>query len=126
MNAFQYLVVLAMLLLAVLTVRGAARGVVRKRVMVFWLLVWSAAAIAVVWPEGPVVVARALGIGRGADLVLYTSVFITFIGFFYIYTRFRRLDHALTVLVRQLAIEHPVRTQAREQDPAPSDTSRIA
>jgi hypothetical protein len=119
MNAFQYLVVIAMSLLAILTVRGAARGMVRKRVMVFWLLVWSAAAGTAVWPQGTVVVARAVGIGRGADLVLYCSSFVTFIGFFYIYTRFRKLDHALTVLVRQLAIEHPVRMPARDEEARP-------
>lgn len=124
MNAFQILVVTAMAVLAIMTVRSAALGFVRKRVMVFWLLVWLAAAGAAIWPEGTVVVARAVGVGRGADLVLYISSAVTFVGFFYIYTRFRKLDHAMTVLVRQLAIEHPVRVAAGDNEATRPDSGQ--
>jgi hypothetical protein len=115
MNAFQIVIVIAMSLLVIATMRGAARGAIRKRMAVVWLLVWIGAAIATIWPDSTAVVARAVGIGRGVDLVMYCSVFVMFIGFFYIYTRFRRLDHALTMLVRQLAIEHPVSRGTGEQ-----------
>jgi hypothetical protein len=30
------------------------------------------------------------------------------VGFFYIYTRFRRMDRSLTLLVRRLAVDNPV------------------
>ena len=115
MNAFQIVIVIAMALLVIATMRGAARGAIRKRMAVVWLSIWFAAAIATIWPNSTAVVARTVGIGRGVDLVMYCSVFVMFIGFFYIYTRFRRLDHALTVLVRQLAIEHPVSGGAGDQ-----------
>ena len=108
MSAFQYLVVLLLLLLAVLTVRAAVRGGIRKRIATFWLLVWSVTGVTTLWPNSTAIAARALGIGRGADLLLYCSVLAMLVGFFYIYTRFRRLDRALTVLVRRLAIENPV------------------
>ena len=109
MNAFQYLVMALMTLLSIATIRAAARGGVRKRIAAFWLCVWLGAGTAAVWPRATVVIARELGIGRGADLVLYCTAFGMLVGFFYIYVRFRRMDRALTVLVRQLAIE-----QARE------------
>jgi hypothetical protein len=108
MNGFQYLVLGLLLLLIYATIRAALRGFVRKRIAVFWMLVWLVGGLSVMWPTGTVLLARALGIGRGADLVLYCSVFATLSGFFYIYTRFRRLDRALTMLVRQLAVENPV------------------
>ena len=108
MSGFQYLVVLLLLLLASLTVRAAVRGGIRKRIATFWMLVWAAVGVTALWPNSTAIVARALGIGRGADLVLYCSVLAMLIGFFYIYTRFRRLDRQLTLLVRQLAIESPV------------------
>jgi len=117
MNAFQYLVVALMLALSLATLRSAARGGIRRRIAAFWLSVWAFAGGVALRPGLTVVVARALGIGRGADLVLYCTAFATLIGFFYIYVRFRRLDRALTVLVRQLAIE-----QASSADaPAPRD-----
>ena len=108
MSAFQYLVVALLLVLATLTVRAAVRGGIRKRIATFWLLVWSAVGVTSLWPQSTAIVARALGIGRGADLVLYCSVLAMLVGFFYIYTRFRRLDRSLTLLVRRLAIENPV------------------
>ena len=111
-NAFQYLVVALMLLLSVATLRSAARGGIRRRIAAFWLSVWLVAGTTALWPRVTVVIARALGIGRGADLVLYCTAFATLIGFFYIYVRFRRLDRSLTVLVRQLAIEQATRPDA--------------
>ena len=119
MNAFQYLIVSAMVLLAVATARGAARGLIRKRMAFVWLLIWFGGAAATIWPRSTVLVARAVGVGRGADLVIYVSIFVSFIAFFYIYTRFRRLDHALTVLVRKIAIENPI-----SSDPIGRDASQ--
>jgi hypothetical protein len=105
MNVFQYLVVALMALLSLATLRSAARGGIRKRIAIFWLLVWVGAGVIALWPRSTVVAARALGIGRGADLVLYCTAFATLVGFFYIYVRFRRLDRSMTMLVRQIAIE---------------------
>ena len=118
MSGFQYLVVALLLLLATLTVRAAVRGGIRKRIATFWMLVWSAVGVTSLWPQSTAIAARALGIGRGADLVLYCTVLATLIGFFYIYTRFRRLDRALTLLVRRLAIDNPVLPDPRPAEPA--------
>jgi hypothetical protein len=108
MNAFQYLALSLLLVLAIITVRAGMRGRVRRRIVVFWLLVWITTAICAAWPRATVLIARAVGIGRGTDLVLYCSVLITLIGFFYIYSRFRRVEHDLTLLVRQLAVRNPI------------------
>jgi hypothetical protein len=103
--------VLLLGLLSVATVRGAVRGGIRKRVAAFWMTVWISAGVAAIWPDTTVVVARFLGIGRGADLILYCSVLLMLVGFFVVYVRFRRLDRQLTLLVRQLAVEHPERPE---------------
>jgi hypothetical protein len=128
MSAFQYLVMVVLVLLAWATVRAAMRGGIRKRIATFWLLIWTAVGVAALWPRSTLVVARALGIGRGADLVMYSSVLAMLIGFFYIYTRFRRLDRSLTLLVRRLAVDHPVlpdaaATASEAHDPTPPSSS---
>jgi hypothetical protein len=107
MTGFQIFAVSCFALFAVATVRNAIRGRIRKRIATFWLLVWLGAAGTVMWPQATVTLARAVGIGRGADLVAYTSVVVMLGGFFYIYTRFRRLDRQITLLVRRLALENP-------------------
>lgn len=105
MNAFQYIVLAMLALLGVATLRSGWRGLIRKRIAVFWLLVWGGGATALLYPRATVVVARALGIGRGTDLLLYFSVIAMLAGFFYTYGRFRRMDRQMTQLVRALAIE---------------------
>ena len=108
MTAFQYIVVALSLLACWATLRSAMRGGIRKRIAGFWLSVWMTVGTTIIWPQATALVARWLGIGRGADLVLYVSVLTMLVGFFYVYTRFRRLDRTITLLVRRLAVDHPV------------------
>jgi hypothetical protein len=128
MTVFQGLVLMLFSLLAAVTLSAAFRGIVRKRIAVMWLAIWTAGAGAIIWPRSTVVVARSFGIGRGADLLLYVSVLLMLVGFFYVYGRFRRLDRQITVLVRRLALESAERAArevaardaidpARSQDP---------
>jgi hypothetical protein len=117
MNLFQTLVLGLFVVLGVLTVSAGFGGKVRKRIVAFWLSVWAVGAYAIVWPHATAVAAHALGIGRGADLLLYSSVLVMFVAFFYVYTRFRRLDRELTLLVRRLAIEGASNSAARPSLP---------
>lgn len=122
MNGFQILALTLLVLIVIVTFEAAARGGIRKRVATLWLLVWTAAGTAVVWPRSTAVVATALGIGRGADLILYCTVVATMIGFFYVYTRFRRLDRQLTLLVRHLAMlnaQSPLTDENRDASEGP-------
>ncbi len=119
MNVFQMLGLGLLGLLAVVTIAAGVRGEVRKRIVAFWLVVWAGGGVVLVWPRSTALVAHALGIGRGADLLLYTSVLMTLTGFFYVYTRFRRLDRQLTMLVRRMAIENPALPDARRDASEP-------
>jgi len=112
MNAFQGLVLMLFSLLAAVTLSAALRGLVRKRIALLWLSLWRLGALATIWPRSTMLVARWLGIGRGADLLLYLSVLLMLVGFFYVYGRFRRLDRQITLLVRRLALDNA-------QPPAP-------
>jgi hypothetical protein len=109
MKLFQGLVLSLFIVLALFTISAGMRGAVRKRIVVFWLSVWLLGSIAIVWPHSTAVAAHALGIGRGADLLLYSSVLVMFVAFFYVYARFRRLERQITLLVRRLAIQNAVK-----------------
>jgi hypothetical protein len=106
MNLFQGLVLGFFFVLAAFTIVAAFGGAVRKRIVAFWMAVWVLGATTIIWPHFTAVAAHALGIGRGADLLLYLSVLVMFVAFFYVYTRFRKLDRELTLLVRRLAIQN--------------------
>lgn len=122
MNAFQLATLGLLASLAVFTATATARGFLRKRFGAFWLLTWIATAITVVWPESTVRMAHALGIGRGADLVSYCTTLGVLVGFFWMYTRMRRLDRQMTLLVRELAVRNPLMS-VDSTDPSATDAS---
>ena len=60
--------------------------------------------LAVAFPDLTPRVAKSVGIGRGADLVLYCAVLFMLAGFFFVYLRLVRLRRYVTELVRHIAI----------------------
>lgn len=59
---------------------------------------------AVLRPDDVTWVANRLGVGRGADLVLYVLVIAFILGMLNFYLRFKTMDRRLTELARTLAI----------------------
>jgi hypothetical protein len=117
MNTFQWI---ATPILGILFSRALLRlaGGARPR---WWLLlsaaIWLAAAITILVPDLTTGIAHTLGIGRGADLLIYIVAILFIASFFFFYNRYRRLEAELTRLVRQLAIDQA----EREDDGPPSD-----
>ena len=108
MSLFQVLALITVACLFLLTVVAVWRAWITKRESMIWIVVWLVAATALVSPKMTSVLARAMGIGRGADLLLYCSVVVMMIGFLMIYVRLRRLRREMTLLVRHLAIHEAV------------------
>ena len=104
LNPFQWIAVAVLVGLVLLTLGGMARRIVNRREATFLCVLWIAVGVAVVYPQITAIVARKLGIGRGADLVSYCAVVLMLVGFSMIYVRLRRLRRELTLLVRELAI----------------------
>jgi hypothetical protein len=112
MTTFQLVGLPLVGLLAIITLVAMVRHAINGRVGTGWLLLWIAAAVAIANPSITVVIAHALGIGRGADLVFYCSILGMLVAFFLVYTRFKRMDREITRLVRHLAIRD---TEERER-----------
>jgi hypothetical protein len=104
MTIFQQIGLLLMTIMILVSFGNIVRRRGRLRVSVFWLLIWVTAAAVLIRPELAVETAGALGIGRGADLIFYCNVLITLVGFFTVYLRQRRMEHHITLLVRELAL----------------------
>lgn len=107
MTNFQIgaLLLIACAIGATLLQRG--RGRISTRVASGWIALWGAAAIAIARPEVTRIVANALGIARGADLVFYLAILGMFIAFFLVHLRLRRFESELTRIVRELALRSP-------------------
>lgn len=102
---FQLLAVILLGLVFILTVAATAFRKITRREGIWWSLVWLAAAGAILRPDLMMGLARKLGIGRGADLVLYGSVCVMLLGFMMTYVRLRRLRREITLVVRHLALK---------------------
>jgi small membrane protein len=100
----QTLLLLGIAGVLVMFVRGqhGVRMQASKRLAFFAFLVLN--AVAVLWPEGTTWVAKLVGIGRGADLLLYALI-VTFV-FVVInfYLRLRESEQRVTELARAVAI----------------------
>ncbi|MBU0717710.1 MAG: DUF2304 domain-containing protein [Planctomycetes bacterium] len=110
MSTFQVLALgfLACLIVGTVVAMVKRSGVHRDNLL--WLLLWVLAGLAIAWPDLTAIVAAALGIGRGADLVLYCAVVVMMVGFLMVYVRLRRLRRDLTLLVRHLALRDATAT----------------
>lgn len=104
MNGFQIIALVVVAGLFIFTVTALVKRSASRREGCAWALLWVVAALAIAWPEVTTHAAHALGITRGADLVLYCAVVVMMIGFLMVYVRLRRLQRDLTVLVRHVAI----------------------
>lgn len=84
----------------------------RSRLIGFLMTSVSLAGIYfVVWPEHTTEIARHLGVGRGADLVLYCWLVISLIVSLNLRFKILALESAVTRLARELALRAPTEPQ---------------
>jgi hypothetical protein len=70
---------------------------------------------AVLWPSSTTVVANAVGVGRGTDLVLYVLVMVFVYYAVAMAQRVHQLEHKLIELTRALALSRPEAPTAAPQ-----------
>ena len=105
MRPIQFLL-LAFVLFALAKVihKYKQRGM-RTLEFLLWILVWVGAAFIIIFPDTTIFLAHLLGIGRGADLIMYTSLLIAFYLIFRIHLTLDRLEQEVTEVIRAMALE---------------------
>lgn len=80
----------------------------RKESLIVFLAIATlalAGLIATVFPDITIAMARAVGIGRGTDLVFYLFTIISIIIFFRYFLKFRKMEQQITILARKIALQ---------------------
>jgi hypothetical protein len=113
MSVFQYLAITLLTLLLVWELWSLWRRTTRRSVGILRVLVWLLAALAIAFPGAVQQVATAIGIGRGADAVLYLFVLVFLGSSFYFYSQQVRQQRQITELVRHIAIQEAQRGELR-------------
>jgi hypothetical protein len=69
-----------------------------------WTLLWVAGLVAVINPNETTEIAKLVGIRRGADLLMYSSVLGFGVGFYVVSLRLRQMSREITLLTREVAL----------------------
>ena len=73
--------------------------------MIFWVLFWLTAIVAVLWPDSTTILANRFGIGRGTDFILYISVAVIFYLIFRLHIKIESIGRDITKIVRKETLE---------------------
>ncbi len=113
---FQVLAVIMIAGAAAFMLRGGgARHQAIRRILMLLFIVGAASSV--FFPQIWTFLANLVGVGRGADLLLYFMV-LTFLGFVAsTYRRFRQIESDVTELARQLALARAPEAGTREVPP---------
>lgn len=120
MTAFQLLLIIIVAVAAVVALRSLSgdRSLAIKRLLAILLAV--AAVLAIVFPQALTWVANLLGIGRGADLLLYLFILATIVFALGAVRARARQDARLTELARAVALMEARLAEGSARDSAPS------
>lgn len=88
-----------------LTWKRQRQGAIPTFEALAWSGVWIVAAIVVARPDTTTDIAQFLGVGRGADLILYGAVITLLILVFQLHVAHYKLERQLTELIRKQALE---------------------
>ena len=108
MNGFQVLSLSIAALFCLIVMIGLSKRRIALGSALLWLALWIGAAVAIINPDWTRLVAQFLGIDRGADLVFYSAILAMLIGFFLVYAKLRKLEQAVTTIVREVAIDEAI------------------
>lgn len=72
----------------------------------FWSIVWVGGGIVVLKPDFTFYIARFLGVGRGADVVVYSALILIFFILFRLTITLERFNRNLTLLTRKKTFEN--------------------
>ena len=87
-------------------------------IMTVFLLI-AAGAVAVIFPDITQDAADLVGVGRGADLVMYIAIVAVMFILLHYYTKFVELQRQITQLVREIAILRAEVQQGQRGEPVP-------
>ncbi len=98
-----------LIVFSVIVITRALRQYNKKEVSRYWVIAWSLVWCVVIgvalMPQGTDAIAEAVGVGRGADLLVYLSVVFLLYAVHRLMVREQKTREEMTELVRAIAID---------------------
>ena len=73
--------------------------------LLIWISFWAAAGVVVIWPDATFYFSKKLGIGRGADLVVYVAIVLLFFAVFRLVVAVEKQRREITRLTRLFSLK---------------------
>ncbi len=107
MNVFQILFSLITASAIYVLVKKRSSAAISSRTLLVWSLLWLSAEAIVLFPDLSSYIADIVGIGRGADVVLYIAIILLFLMMLKLYIKVEKVSRDITLAIRAQAISHP-------------------
>jgi len=107
----QIIITILVILILSVIVNKKSQSKISLSQAVIWTILWLIILLVFWYPELASYLATALGIGRGADLIIYLAVLAIFYMIFRMYLRLDKFNSDLTKVVRQVGLD-----QANKKD----------
>lgn len=114
MRLFQVIALPFIAVMLAVSIRNLLKVPARFAMALLWVVLWLATLLAVMYPNSTTQVARALGIYRGADLLVYSAVLAFILGFYVVSLRLRQMSREITILTREVAL---LEAERQKRDP---------
>ncbi len=118
MVIIQIILVLFIIFVVLAIISKYKRKEITAKEFIFWLVFWALVLAAVVYPKNTDRIAQLVGVGRGADLLVYISILILFFIVFKIFVKLEKIDADITKIIRKIALDEGKRKEdgSNQQD----------
>lgn len=104
MQLVQVLIIIFALFAFSRSVLRAKDRAITKWEFLFWSGIWISIIIVALLPDVSSFFARSLGIQRGVDIALYSSVIVLFYLIFRLYVKLDKIEQDITKVVREITL----------------------
>ena len=115
MNLFQLIFLPLIGLLTLRSLFNFLQTSQPRSISLLWITIWLLAGVTIFRPEVTIQIATMLGIGRGADLILYLLTISYLLSLIYMYNKFHKQEIHITTLIRHLAIQEALYNEPQGQ-----------
>ncbi len=85
-----------------------------SRDVIFWIGFWFVVGIIILLPDVTSYLAELVGVGRGADLIVYLSIVLIFYIIFRMTIKIEKIERNITKVVRTVAMKDEVENNGQQ------------
>lgn len=114
MTIIQIFIILFALFAIIHTFKQFRRGKLKLAWLFIWIIFWGTVGFVTFLPQTSDTLARIVGIGRGADVVVYLSLVGLFYLVFRLFVKIEETEREITKLVRLIAVGEVKKEKSKE------------